>query len=341
MSHRIKQLIELLPKAELHLHIEGTLEPELVFELAKKNNVTLKYPSVEALKKAYQFHNLQEFLDAYYAGMSVLQEEANFYALCLAYLTRAHDNNVVHAEIFFDIQAHLERGVSVDTVMNGLLKATAYAEQQWGMRAKLILSFLRHLDEDSAFEALHAMEPYLDTVIAVGLDSSELGHPPTKFATLFAQCQAKGLPIVIHAGEEGPPEYIRQALDLGAKRIDHGIRCAEDEALMAKLSAEQIPLTVCPLSNVKLHAIPNMRNPLYEKMLAHDLCITINSDDPAYFGGYVNQNLIEFSAAYDLDHATILKLVQNSVKASFLPEQAKKQILDQQNAVYREWLSTQ
>jgi adenosine deaminase len=313
-----------IPKAELHMHIEGSLEPELIFTLAKRNNVALPYASVEALRAAYAFTNLQSFLDIYYAGASVLLQEQDFYDMGLAYLERAHADNVIHTEMFFDPQTHTERGVAMDVVINGLYRACADAKAKWGINALLILCFLRHLSEDSAIETFKAALPYRDKFIGVGLDSSEVGHPPEKFARVFAMCKREGLRLVAHAGEEGPPAYIWQALDvLGVERIDHGVRCLEDAALVAKLAKDRTPLTVCPLSNLKLKVVEDMRDHPLKKMLDAGLCVTINSDDPAYFGGYMNTNWEASFAALDLTTEEAVTLAKNSFEAAFVDAETR------------------
>ncbi len=321
MQATLQTLIEQLPKAELHIHIEGSLEPELIFALAKRNNVALPYASVEALRTAYAFTNLQSFLDIYYAGASVLLQEQDFYDMAMAYLERAHADSVIHTEMFFDPQTHTERGVAMDVVVNGLYRACTDAKAKWGINALLILCFLRHLSEASAIETFEAALPYRDKFIGVGLDSSEVGHPPEKFARVFAMCKREGLRLVAHAGEEGPPAYICQALDvLGVERIDHGVRCLEDEALVARLVKDRIPLTVCPLSNLKLKVVTDMREHPLKKMLNAGLCVTINSDDPAYFGGYMNANWEATFAALDLTAADAVTLARNSFEAAFVDE---------------------
>ncbi|MFO0995418.1 MAG: adenosine deaminase [Alphaproteobacteria bacterium] len=308
-----------LPKAELHVHIEGTLEPELIFALARRNGVALPYPSVDALRAAYRFTDLQSFLDIYYAGASVLLREEDFRDMALAYLRRAQADGVLRAEIFFDPQTHTARGVPLATVFGGLTRGLAEAEETLGIEADLILCFLRHLSEDAAFEVLDEAEPFRRHVIGVGLDSSERGHPPSKFARVFRRCRDMGLRVVAHAGEEGPPDYIRQALDLlGAERIDHGVRCLEDPSLVERLVRERVPLTVCPLSNVKLRVFDRLEAHPLRRMLDAGLVATINSDDPAYFGGTIAEN---FRAAFEAlsltrDHA--VRLARNSIDACFI-----------------------
>jgi adenosine deaminase len=314
-----------MPKAELHIHIEGSLEPELIFELADKNGVRLPYASVEALRAAYSFSDLQSFLDLYYAGASVLQTEADFHAMAMAYFRRAAADNVVHAELFFDPQTHTERGVPIAAVILGLSRACTDAARQWKISARLILCFLRHLPESSAQDTLQAALPYREHFIGVGLDSSEKGHPPEKFARVFEQCRQLGLHLVAHAGEEGPASYIRTALDLlKVERIDHGVRCTEDPSLVQHLAASRIPLTVCPLSNVKLRVFSRMEDHNLPDLLRAGLCVTVNSDDPAYFGGYLNQNYLSlFEARPELTLQDARQLARNSFEASFVPDTQK------------------
>ncbi|GIL38014.1 adenosine deaminase [Roseiterribacter gracilis] len=312
-----------LPKAELHLHIEGSLEPEQMFEFARRNRVDLSYKSVEEIRAAYEFSRLQDFLDIYYAGAQVLLTEADFRDLALAYFRRAHADGVVHAEIFFDPQTHTDRGVPFATVADGLLAGMAAAERDFGMTSKLILCFLRHLDEDAAFATLKDAEPYLDRIEAVGLDSSEVGHPPSKFARVFAAAAAQGLKRVAHAGEEGPPAYVHEALDLlQVDRIDHGNRALEDPALVERLVASNMTLTVCPLSNHKLCVTPDLRAHPLKRMLALGLRATVNSDDPAYFGGYVGANYTALIEPIGLTRDDVLTLARNSFTGSFLPQDA-------------------
>ncbi|WP_128000873.1 adenosine deaminase [Piscinibacter defluvii] len=318
-------LLRAMPKAELHMHVEGSLEPELIFRLAQRNGVALAYPSVEALRAAYAFTDLQSFLDIYYAGASVLLKEEDFFDLAWAYLQRAAADNVLHAEIFFDPQTHTARGVPIETVIKGLDHACRRAHQELRISAKLILCFLRHLSEDEALATLEAALPYRHHFIGVGLDSSERGHPPEKFVRVFDRARAAGLHVVAHAGEEGPPEYIRSALDmLEVERIDHGVRSIEDPALMARLAREGIPLTVCPLSNVRLCVYKTMAEHQLPALLAAGLKATVNSDDPAYFGGYINQNFVEtFAALPQLGAREAYVLARNSFEASFADDAAK------------------
>jgi adenosine deaminase len=312
-----------LPKAELHLHIEGSLEPELMFALATRNNIAIPFASVEEVRAAYSFSRLQDFLDIYYAGANVLQTQDDFRDLALAYFDRAAADGVVHAEIMFDPQTHTDRGIPFATVIEGLLAGMAEAEAKHGLTSKLILSFLRHLDEDAAFATLEAAEPWLDKIHAVGLDSSELGHPPEKFVRVFAAARAKGLRLVAHAGEEGPPDYVYQALDLlGIDRLDHGNRSLEDPILTARLARTGMTLTVCPLSNLKLCVVDDMANHPIDRMLRAGLRATINSDDPAYFGGYIADNYRAAAAGRGLDRDDLALLARNSFLGSFLPDDA-------------------
>jgi adenine deaminase len=313
-----------LPKAELHIHIEGSLEPELMFALARRNDVAIPFDSVEAVRAAYSFSNLQDFLDIYYQGADVLRTEADFKDLALAYFDRAAADSVVHAEIFFDPQTHTARGISFDTVMRGLTAGMDEAAARHGISSKLILCFLRHLEETDAFDTLGLALPWLHRIEAVGLDSSELGHPPAKFARVFAAAAALGLKRVAHAGEEGPPAYVREALDLlGIDRLDHGNRSLEDPALVERLAREQMTLTVCPLSNLKLCVVPDMASHPIDAMLRAGLRATINSDDPAYFGGYVNDNYRAAAAGRGLGRDQLATLARNSFLGAFLSEEEK------------------
>lgn len=312
----MKAFIDALPKAELHLHIEGTLEPELMFALAKRNGVALPFASVEDLRRAYEFTDLQSFLDIYYRGADVLRTGEDFFDMTLAYFRKASSQNVRHAEIFFDPQTHTHRGIPFATVIEGIRDAQQYAERELRLTSKLILCFLRHLSEDDAMKTLGEAMPHLDAIGAVGLDSSERGHPPSKFARVFARAREAGLLTVAHAGEEGPPEYIREALDLlHVKRIDHGVRCLEDPDLVERLVAERIPLTVCPLSNVKLRVFPSMGDHTLRELLHRGVKITINSDDPAYFGGYINENYIAAAEALGLTREDLEQIARNSFEA--------------------------
>jgi adenosine deaminase len=318
-------LIDGLPKAELHLHIEGSLEPELMFALAKRNRVALPYPTVASLKAAYDFSDLQSFLNIYYAGASVLATERDFFDMTWAYLERAQTDNVRHVEIFFDPQTHTARGVPFRIAIEGIHAALSEGARKLGISAFLIMCFLRHLSEEDAFATVEEALPYRDRIVGVGLDSSERGHPPSKFARVFARCRELGWRAVAHAGEEGPPAYITEALDLlRAERIDHGVRCLEDPAVVARLAAEQIPLTVCPLSNVKLRVFPSLEQHNLRQLMAAGLRVTVNSDDPAYFGGYVNQNYRAVQRALGLSREDLRRLAKNSFLASFLPEAEKQ-----------------
>ena len=321
---RLPGLLRAMPKAELHIHIEGSLEPELIFKLAQRNGVTLPYASVEALRAAYAFSDLQSFLDIYYAGASVLLKEQDFFDMAWAYFERAAADGVVHAELFFDPQTHTERGVPIETVILGLEHACRRAHAELGVSASLILCFLRHLSEDAALQTLDAAMPWRKHFIGVGLDSSERGHPPEKFARVFAKCRELGLHVVAHAGEEGPPAYIESALDvLKVERIDHGVRCVESPALVQRLAALRMPLTVCPLSNVKLRVFDTLAQHNLKALLDAGLVATVNSDDPAYFGGYLNENFVQtFAALPALTRADAYTLAKNSFDASFAaPEQ--------------------
>lgn len=310
-----------LPKAELHLHIEGTLEPELMFRLAERNDVTLPYADVEAVRAAYVFEDLQSFLDLYYAGCSVLVTEEDFADLTTAYLRRAADQGVRHAEIFFDPQTHTDRGIDFATVINGIDRGLADGRRDFGITSRLILCFLRHLSEDAAMATLEAALAHRDAITAVGLDSSESGNPPSKFQAVFDRARAEGLLTVAHAGEEGPPEYIREALDLlRVLRIDHGVRCMEDEDLVERLVAERVPLTVCPLSNVKLRVFDDLADHPIRRMFERGLLVTINSDDPAYFGGYIGDNYVATAEALGFDRDAMRQIARNSFLASFLDD---------------------
>ena len=332
---RVPALLRAMPKAELHLHIEGSLEPELIFRLAQRNGVALPYANVEALRAAYAFTDLQSFLDVYYAGASVLLREDDFFDMGMAYFARAAADHVVHAEIFFDPQTHTARGVAFATVIDGLSRACAQAKAAYGIDASLIMCFLRHLSEEAAFATLEGALPYLDRFIGVGLDSGERGNPPEKFARVFARCGELGLRRVAHAGEEGPPAYIAAALDvLHVERIDHGVRCTEDPALVARLARERVPLTVCPLSNVKLCVYPDLAHHPLARLLDAGLCATVNSDDPAYFGGYVNRNFVETFAALPLTARDTYTLARNSFEASFAAPAQKAVWIDQLDAAF-------
>ncbi len=325
---RLAEFLRGLPKAELHVHVEGTLEPELLFALARRNGVSLPYPDERALRAAYVFGDLQSFLDLYYAGASVLRTAEDFHDLAWAYLSRAASERVVRAEIFFDPQTHTARGVSLGTVLDGLSRACDEA-RGLGVSAGLILCFLRHLPEEDAFATLEEALPYRDRILGVGLDSSERGHPPEEFARVFGRCRELGLHAVAHAGEEGPPAYVRAALDLlRVERIDHGVRCLEDPALVARLAHEGVPLTVCPLSNVKLRVFRRLEDHPLRRLLEGGIAATVNSDDPAYFGGYLNQNLVDTLTALGLDADAGLRLARNSLEASFLEPSERATLLD-------------
>ena len=324
-ADRLPAVLRGMPKAELHIHIEGSLEPELIFALAERNQVPLAYPSVEALWAAYAFSNLQSFLDIYYAGASVLLHEADFYDMGRAYLRRAVQDNVVHAEIFFDPQTHTARGVPIEAVIHGLHRACADARTEWGISSSLILCFLRHLSEEDAFQTLEQALPLQDKFIGVGLDSSEVGHPPEKFARVFARCRELGFHLVAHAGEEGPPAYIWSALDvLKVERIDHGVQALRDPALVQRLAHERVALTVCPLSNQKLRVFPDLKDHNLKALLDAGLAATVNSDDPAYFGGYINDNFTQVFAATGMTARHAYQLAFNSFEASFAPEADKR-----------------
>jgi adenosine deaminase len=334
-AERLPELLQRMPKAELHIHIEGSLEPELIFALARRNGVPLAYPSVDALRSAYAFTNLQSFLDIYYAGASVLLKEQDFHDMAMAYFARAAQDNVVHAELFFDPQTHTARGVGMEAVINGLHRACADAQADLGISASLILCFLRHLSEEEAFETLEQALPYRDKFIGVGLDSGEVGNPPEKFARVFARCRELGFHLVAHAGEEGPPAYIWTALDLlKVERIDHGVQAGKDALLMQRLAQDRIPLTVCPLSNLKLCVFPDLASHNLRQLLDAGLAATVNSDDPAYFGGYMNDNFIQTFAATGLDARHAYTLGRNSFEASFIQASAKRQYIDQLDQMF-------
>ena len=326
----LSTIIKNIPKAELHLHIEGSLTPELMWRLANKHNITLPYKSIEEIKSAYQFSNLQSFLDIYYAGADVLRDEEDFYALMWAYFERCHEDNVVHTEIMFDPQTHVARGIGFDVFMPGFIRAMHDAEKQFNISSYLIMSFLRHLSQEDAFTTLDAAQPYYSYIEAVGLDSSEMGNPPSKFEQVFNKARALGFKVVAHAGEEGPPEYIWEAIKLlQVDRIDHGVRCQEDEELMAYLNANQIPLTVCPLSNLKLCVVNDLTQHNILALLEQGLLVTVNSDDPSYFGGFLNDNFDAISQALPITQQQVKQLAINSFKASFLPEESKQKYIRQ------------
>ena len=328
----IIQFINQSPKTELHLHIEGSLEPELMFKLSKRNKIEIPFKSVEEIRSAYNFTNLDSFLKIYYEGSNVLINEEDFFDLTWEYILRCKQDNIVHTEIFFDPQSHLPRGVSFDVVINGIHKALKKAKDEFNISSKIIMCFLRHLDEESCFDVLNQACNHKDKIIGVGLDSSEKGNPPSKFKRLFEQAIAEGFLTVAHAGEEGPPEYIWDSLNLlKIKRVDHGVQCLNDEKLVEKLVKDQIPLTVCPLSNVKLCVFDKLENHNLKKMLDKGLRVMVNSDDPAYFGGYLNKNLIETSKALKLELLDVKKLIENSFKSSFLKDEEKKNWLKKIN----------
>jgi adenosine deaminase len=315
----VKEFIRGLPKAELHVHIEGTLEPELAFQLAAKHRIALPYATIADLRRAYQFSDLQSFLNIYYAGAEVLRDEHDFYLLTRRYLGKVHSQGVVHVEIFFDPQTHTARGVALSTVLNGMRRALLEAEEQWGITFRLIMCFLRHLSTSDAMSTLEGALPHRDAIAAIGLDSSEIGHPPAKFREVFERARKAGLPAVAHAGEEGPASYIRDSLDvLQVRRIDHGVRCEEDAQLMERLIRDRVPLTICPLSNVRLRIFDGLESHNLKRLLDRGLCVTVNSDDPAYFGGYLLENYLGVQAALALSRAEITLLARNSIEASFL-----------------------
>ncbi len=323
----MREFIEGLPKVELHLHIEGTLEPELMFALAERNEIALPFDSVEQVRAAYQFSNLQSFLDIYYQGANVLRERQDFYDLTWAYLRKASSQNVRHAEIFFDPQTHTERGITFETVIKGIHQAQEDAAAELGISSQLIMCFLRHLSPQEAMRTLEQAEPFKDWIIAVGLDSSEQGRPPSLFKEVFAAALVQGYESVAHAGEEGPAEYVWEALRLlHSRRIDHGVRSMEDEELMQHLIREQIPLTVCPLSNIKLRVFDSMQAHNLKQMLDRGVCVTINSDDPAYFGGYMNENFLAAQEGLGLDKEVLVKICENAIEASFLSQDRKENL---------------
>ena len=329
---KIIELIKKIPKAELHLHIEGSLEPELMFELSERNKIEIPFKSIDEIRAAYNFNNLQSFLDIYYQGSNVLIKQQDFFDLTWAYMLKCEKENIVHAEIFFDPQAHTNRGIEFGLVINGIYKALLKAKKELGISSKIIMCFLRHLDEEEAFKTLDQALTYKNKIIGVGLDSSEEGNPPSKFERVFKQAMKEGFLTVAHAGEEGPAEYIWEALDLlKVKRIDHGVQCLKDKKLVQKLREEQIPLTVCPLSNVKLCVFEKLENHNLKKLLDKGLMVTVNSDDPAYFGGYINKNLIECQKVLNLSAEDVKKLAVNSFKSSFLDIDEKKKWIDQIN----------
>lgn len=330
----LKGLIQRIPKAELHLHIEGTLEPEMMMDLAQRNRISIPFSNVEEIRDAYNFSDLQTFLDIYYAGAQVLVATEDFYDLTWAYLEHAAKDNVRHVEIFFDPQTHTERGVKFSTVIDGIYRALLDGESQLGISFRLIMCFLRHLSESAAMTTLEEALPFKGKIHAVGLDSAEVGHPPSKFKSVFDRARKEGFLTVAHAGEEGPPEYIYEALDLlKVERIDHGVRCVEDPALVDRLVAEQIPLTVCPLSNVKLCVFKTLEQHNLRLLLQHGLCVTINSDDPAYFGGYIGENYLRCLQALELNSEDIYSLAKNAFTASFLSDADKQRYIGELNQV--------
>jgi len=336
----ISSLIEALPKAELHIHIEGTLEPELMIKLARENNVQIPYNSVEEIKKAYKFKNLEDFLKLYYAGLRVLKDENDFYTLTMNYLKRANENNVRHVELSFDPQAHTRRGVKFENVIEGIHSALKDGKKKYGISWLLILSILRDLSVEDAMQTLTEAQSYTDIIGAIGLDSSELGNPPSKFKEVFEKAQLLGVHRVAHAGEEGPPSYIRETLSLGVERIDHGVRAIEDEKLMKELGKMHIPFTLCPLSNLKLNVVRSLENYPIREFSNAGIIVTINSDDPAYFGGYINKNYEEVAKALNLKPEEIIELARNSVIASFAYDIRKREILREINEVERSYLDS-
>ncbi|MES2943977.1 MAG: adenosine deaminase [Pseudomonadota bacterium] len=334
-AERLPDLLRLMPKAELHIHIEGSLEPELIFALAQRNGVSIPYSSVEELRSAYAFTNLQSFLDIYYAGASVLLKEQDFYDMAHAYFAKAAEDHVVHAELFFDPQTHTARGVSMETVISGLYRACQDAKAEFGISASLIMCFLRHLSEEDAFETLEQAMPWRGRIIGVGLDSGEVGNPPEKFAKVFERCRELGFHVVAHAGEEGPPAYIWTALDvLKVERIDHGVQSSKDAALMQRLAKDRVALTVCPLSNLKLCVFPDLASHNLGQLLDAGLAVTVNSDDPAYFGGYMNENLVQLFAATGLNATHAYQLARNSFEASFIDAPTKAAYIEQLDACF-------
>ena len=329
-ADRLPDLLRRMPRAELHIHIEGSLEPELIFALAQRNGVRLPYANVEALRRAYAFTNLQSFLDIYYAGASVLLNEQDFYDMARAYFVKAAQDNVLHAELFFDPQTHTARGVAMETVVKGLHRACVDAKTELGVSGLLIMCFLRHLSEEDAFATLEQALPFRDHIVGIGLDSGEVGNPPEKFARVFARCRQLGFRLVAHAGEEGPPAYVWTALDLlKVERIDHGVQSTHDAALMQRLAQDRIALTVCPLSNLKLCVFPDLASHTLGQLLSAGIAATVNSDDPAYFGGYMNDNFTQTFAALPLGAAEAYTLARNSFEASFIEPSAKQAFIDQ------------
>jgi adenine deaminase len=335
---RLHRFISSMPKAELHLHIEGTLEPEMMLRLAQRNNVALPYATVELIREAYRFTSLQDFLDLYYIGMSVLRSRQDFFDLAFAYLEKAAAQNVIHAEIFFDPQGHTDRGISFDTVLSGLTDALDKGRRDFGITSRLIMCILRHLPEDQAFDTLWQACRCKEHIFAVGLDSTEKGHPPSKFTRVFAEARREGFVPVAHAGEEGPPAYVCEAIDiLRVQRIDHGNRALEDPVLTSRIARERIPLTVCPLSNEALQTCPDLTLHPLKQMLEKDLLVTVNSDDPSYFGGYVNENFVAIQQALVLTESDIATLARNSFLASFMPEREKMAAVEKFEAFQAKW----
>ena len=329
----MSDFIEQIPKAELHLHIEGTLEPQLMFEIGNRNGVDIPFESVDDVRKAYEFADLQSFLDIYYQGAAVLLHEQDFYDMTWAYLERVNAQNVRHTEIFFDPQTHTDRGIPFEIVVKGIHRALEDANAKFGLSSKLIMCFLRHLSAEAAMETLQQSLPFSDWIVAVGLDSSEVGHPPEKFQSVFDRARDAGFLTVAHAGEEGPPEYIWQALDLlQVARIDHGVRCIEDTRLMERLKDERIPLTVCPLSNVKLCVFDQMADHNFKRLLDMGLCVTINSDDPAYFGGYMTENYVATRDGLNLSRQDLYRATRNSFEATFLDRAEKDSLIAELDA---------
>ena len=332
---RLPELLRAMPKAELHIHIEGSLEPELIFALAQRNGIDMAYTNVAELRQAYAFTNLQSFLDIYYAGASVLITEQDFYDMAYAYFVKASGDNVVHAELFFDPQTHTARGVSIATVIRGLHRACVDAHAKLGVSGSLIMCFLRHLSEQEAFETLEQALPYRDKIVGIGLDSGEVGNPPEKFTRVFASCRELGFHLVAHAGEEGPPAYVWTALDvLKVERVDHGVQSSKDAALMQRLASDHIALTVCPLSNLKLCVFPDLASHNLKQLVDAGLAATVNSDDPAYFGGYINDNFTQTFAATGLQAQHAYSLARNSFEASFIDASAKRRYIDQLDACF-------
>ncbi|EKO3398872.1 adenosine deaminase [Vibrio fluvialis] len=320
----MKEFIQQLPKVELHLHIEGSLEPELMFDLAQRNQIAIPFSSPDEVRAAYQFSNLQSFLDIYYQGANVLIHEQDFFDLTWAYLLRCQQDNVMHTEIFFDLQTHTARGIAFETVINGITQALEKGQQELGISSQLIMCFLRHLSEADAMLTLQQALPYKDKIVGVGLDSSEQGHPPEKFQQVFRQAREAGFIAVAHAGEEGPALNIRNAIDLlGVQRVDHGVRCVEDAALVQELKQTRMPLTVCPLSNLKLKVFTEMEQHNIVDLLRQGLCVTINSDDPAYFGGYMTDNFMAVANAHPMSHRELAQFTLNAIEASFISDAEK------------------